>query len=199
MPKTKLGILIADMLTTTGRSRLLIAFASTLVLPFAVSGCTRTPAQAAPPSSSLAEEQRQALEAARQQLDLIPPPSKTRYMAVRSLTSWENPYVTVQGGMVTLHVLMADPNPSQIGQGGLLRPINARRRNLDVRVSDLPTALNAIPSNAWPYGRVVAVEEAHEIPVKARAEVRRNVESVIKTLGDLGIVVYEWNDTGRGL
>ena len=101
------------MLTTTGRSRLLIAFASTLVLPFAVSGCTRTPAQAAPPSSSLAEEQRQALEAARQQLDLIPPPSKTRYMAVRSLTSWENPYVTVQGGMVTLHVLMADPNPSR--------------------------------------------------------------------------------------
>jgi hypothetical protein len=187
------------MLTTTGRSNLLIVLASALVLPFAVIGCTRTPAQAVPSSSSVAEEQRQALEAARQQLDLIPPPSKTRYMAVRSLTSWENPYLTVQGGMVTLHVLIADANTSTIGQGGLLRPVNARRRNLDVRVSDLPTALNAIPTNAWPYGRVVAVEEAHEIPVKARAEVRRNVESVIKTLGDLGIVVYEWNDTGRGL
>jgi hypothetical protein len=120
-------------------------------------------------------------------------------MAVRSLGSWENPYVTVQGGMVTLHVLMADANTSQLGQGGMLRPTGARRRNLDVRVSDLPTALNAIPNSAWPYGRVVAVEEAHEIPVSARAEVRRNVESVIKTLGDLGIVVYEWNDSGRGL
>jgi hypothetical protein len=187
------------MLTTNGRSNLLIVLASALVLPFAVIGCARTPAQAAPPSNAAAEEQRQALEAARQQLDLIPPPSKTRYMAVRSLTSWENPYLTVQGGMVTLHVLIADANTSPIGQGGLLRPVNARRRNLDVRLSDLPTALNAIPTNAWPYGRVVAVEEAHEIPVKARAEVRRNVESVIKTLGDLGIVVYEWNDTARGL
>jgi len=187
------------MLTTTGRSNLLIVLASALVLPFAVIGCTRTPAQPVPPSSSIAEEQRQVVEAARQQLDLIPPPSKTRYMAVRSLGSWENPYVTVQGGMVTLHVLMADANTSQLGQGGMLRPTGARRRNLDVRVSDLPTALNAIPNSAWPYGRVVAVEEAHEIPVSARAEVRRNVESVIKTLGDLGIVVYEWNDSGRGL
>ena len=37
----------------------------------------------------------------------------------------------------------------------------------------------------WPYGRVVAVEEAHEVPVKARPEVRRNVERVIKMLGIL--------------
>jgi hypothetical protein len=197
-PRSKLDILIANMLTSTGRSHLGIALASALSLPLALTGCSRTPAQAAP-TASLAQEQRQAIEAARQQLDLIPPPSKTRYMAVRNLTSWENPYLTVQGGMVTLHVLLADSNTSSLGEGGMLRPIGARRRNLDVRVSDLPTALNAVPTSAWPYGRVVAVEEAHEIPVKARAEVRRNMESVIKTLGDLGVVVYEWNDTGRGL
>jgi len=187
------------MFTSTGRSQLLIVLASALALPFALAGCSRTPAQAAAPSPSLAEQQRKALEAARQQLDLIPPPSKTRYMAVRSLNSWENPYLTVQGGMVTLHVLLADANTSPLGQGGMLRPIGARRRNLDVRVSDLPTALNAIPTSAWPYGRVVAVEEAHETPVSARPQVRRNMESVIKTLGDLGVVVYEWNDSGRGL
>ena len=186
------------MSISTGRSCLQIVLASTLALPVALTGCSRTPAQATV-SPSLAEEQRQAIEAARQQLDLIPPPSKTRYMAVRSLTSWENPYLTVQGGMVTLHVLMADANTSPLGQGGMLRPIGARRRNLDVRVSDLPTALNAIPTDAWPYGRVVAVEEAHEIPARARPEVRRNMEAVIKTLGDLGIVVYEWNESSRGL
>lgn len=184
---------------STGRSQFVIAVASTLILPLGLTGCTRTPAQSSAPAASLAEQQRAALEAARQQLDLIPPPSKTRYMAVRSLAAWENPYLTVQGGMVTLHVLMADANPSQLGEGGLLRPIGARRRNLDVRLSDLPTALNAIPPSAWPYGRVVAVEEAHETPVHARAEVRRNVESVVKTLSDLGIVVYEWNENGRGL
>jgi hypothetical protein len=120
-------------------------------------------------------------------------------MAVSNLGSWENPYLTVQGDMVTLHVLMADGNPTNMGQGGLLRPIGARRRNLDVRLSDLPTALNAVPPSAWPYGRVIAVEEAHQVPPSARAQVRRNMESVYKTLGDLGVVISEWSDAGRGL
>ncbi|HEY2040005.1 MAG TPA: hypothetical protein VGG95_10095 [Edaphobacter sp.] len=178
-----------------GRSTLAIVLSSTLALPFLLAGCTRSSV----PEASSPVERQDAINTARQQMELIPPPSKSRYMAVHSLTSWENPYLTVQGSMVTLHVLMADGNPTQIGQGGLLRPVGARRRNLDVRISDLPAALNAIPEGAWPYGRVVAVEEAHEIPVKARAQVRRNVETVLKALGDLGVVAYEWNDTSRGL
>jgi hypothetical protein len=191
-------MLIHDMHSPSGRSSLAVVLFLSLTLSLGLSGCTRGASQTVP-ASTLAEQQRLALDSARQQLDLIPPPSKTRYMAVRSLTSWENPYLTVQGDMVTLHVLMADGNPSDLGQGGLLRPTAARRRNLDVRLNDLPTALNAIPSSAWPYGRVLAVEEAHEIPVNARAQVRRNVESVYKTLGDLGIVIYEWNETSRGM
>lgn len=191
-------MLLSDMQTPTGRSHLMIAVVSVCALPLALTGCSSSPAQG-PSAISLTAQRQQVLTAARQQLDLIPPPSKTRYMAISSLNSWENPYITVQGSMVTLHVLLADANTSSLGQGGMLRPIGARRRNLDVRVSDLPTALNAIPQNAWPYGRVVAVEEAHEIPVKARPEVRRNMETVLKTLGDLGVVTYEWNDTSRGL
>jgi hypothetical protein len=145
----------------------------------------------------MAAQRQQEISLARQQLELIPPPSKTRYMAVKSLSVWENPYLTVQGSMVTLHVLQADANPSPLGVGGILRPIGARRQDEPVRVNDLPTALNAIPQNYWPYGRVIAVEEAHGIPVSARPEVRRNVETVIKTLNDLGVVVYEWSDSGR--
>lgn len=192
-------MLVVDMRTPTGRFPLgIVLTVSLLVLPLGLTGCTGSPAQGA--STVTTSEQRQAaLSDARQQLELIPPPSKTRYMAVHSLSTWENPYLTVQGGMVTLHVLMADANTSSLGEGGMLRPVGARRRNLDVRVSDLPAALNAIPENAWPYGRVIAVEEAHEIPVKARPEVRRNVETVLKTLGDLGVVAYEWNDSSRGL
>lgn len=118
-------------------------------------------------------------------------------MAVKSLSAWENPYVTVQGEMVTLHVMLADANTSALGVGGMLRPTGARRQDLNVRVSDLATALNAIPENSWPYGRVIAVEEAHQVPVKDQPQVRRNVEAVDKTLGDLGIVVYDWTNTGR--
>jgi hypothetical protein len=43
---------------------------------------------------------------------------------------------------------------------------------------------------------VVAVEEAHDAPPSARPELRRNMEAALKTLGDLGIVVYEWQDNG---
>jgi len=64
-------------------------------------------------------------------------------------------------------------------------------------VGELAAALNAIPESSWPYGRVIAVEEAHEIPVKAMPQVRRNMESVVKTLNDLGIVVYDWSESGK--
>ncbi|NYF88445.1 hypothetical protein RBB79_02845 [Tunturiibacter empetritectus] len=171
-----------------------------LLLSLALSGCSRPAIPAIPnvaEQNALAAEHQQENNLARQQMELIPPPSKTRYMAVKSLTLWENPYLTVQGEMATLHVVVADSNTSGLGVGGMLRPIGARRRDLNVRVIDLPTALNAIPENSWPYGRVVAVEEAHSVPVAARPEVRRNVEAVIKTLNDLGVVVYEWSDNGR--
>jgi len=168
-----------------------------LLLPLALAGCSRPAIPNVAEQNALAAERQQENNVARQQMELIPPPSKTRYMAVKSLNLWENPYLTVQGEMATLHVVVADGNTSDLGVGGMLRPIGARRRDLNVRVADLPTALNAVPENSWPYGRVVAVEEAHEVPVAARPEVRRNVEAVIKTLNDLGVVVYEWGDNGR--
>jgi hypothetical protein len=168
-----------------------------LLLPLAFTGCTRTAPPSVAETRALAAQQRQEDDMARQQLEMIPPPSKTRYMAVKSLNLWENPYVTVQGGMVTLHVTLADANVSGLGVGGMLRPAGARRQNLNVRVSELPLALNAVPENSWPYGRVIAVEEAHEVPVSARPEVRRNMEIVMKELNDLGVVVYEWSENGR--
>jgi hypothetical protein len=165
-----------------------------LMLPLALAGCSKPAIPTVAEQNALAAEHQQENNLARQQMELIPPPSKTRYMAVKSLTLWENPYLTVQGEMATLHVVVADGNTSDLGVGGMLRPIGARRRDLNVRVIDLPTALNAIPENSWPYGRVVAVEEAHDAPASARPAIRRNVEATIKTLSDLGVVVYEWNE-----
>jgi hypothetical protein len=163
----------------------------TLLAPLVLSGCNRASAGTTTPTAST-----QAIEAAREQLDLIPPPAKSRYMAVHTLTTWDNPYLTVQQNMATLHVTMADANPTGIGAGGMLRPIGARQQVLTVRLSDLPAALDAIPENSWPYGRVIAVEEAHDTPAANRPAVRRNIEATIKTLSDLGVVVYEWTDTG---
>lgn len=174
------------------RPRLLSAFAVILCLsaPMVLTGCKRASAGTTIPSANP-----QVIESAREQMELIPPPSKTRYMAIHSLSGWENPYLTIQENMATLHVTMADANSSDMGVGGMLRPVGARRQDLNVRVADLPAALNAIPENSWPYGRVVAVEEAHQTPASERPAVRRNMEAAIKTLGDLGVVVYEWNES----
>ena len=170
-----------------------------------LSGCNRS---AAPQSDSQSDthsaadkqaQDRAQNELIRQQLDLIPPPAKSRYMAVRSLTAWENPYLTVQGNMLTLHVTLADANTSDLGVGGILRPVGARRQDLNVRTADLPGALNAVPQTAWPYGRVVALEEAHDTPAAARPQVRRNMETAMKTLNDVGVVVYEWQEGGPSL
>ena len=173
----------------------------TVLLPatllLALTGCTHTTTTA--DTRAAAAEHAREIAAVRDDIDRIPPPSKTRYMAIKTLTSWENPYLTVQGQMVTLHVLMADSNTSGLGQGGLLRPIGARREDLNIRMDDLPAALNAVPQTAWPYGRVIAIEEAHDTPPSARPQVRRNIESTIRTLTDLGVVVYEWQDGGPTL
>jgi hypothetical protein len=168
-----------------------------LLLPVGLTGCTGSSAATQTQGPAVAAQLRQETEDTRKQLELIPPPSKTRYMAVKSLSVWENPYVTVQGGMVTLHVMT--PDETGLGNSGMLRPMGARRQDLNVRVGELAVALNAVPEGSWPYGRVVAVEEAHNVPASARPEVRRNMETVMKTLGDLGVVVYEWNDSGVGL
>jgi hypothetical protein len=172
-------------------SSLLLAAVAALALPLLLAGCSRASAGTKPATASP-----QAIESAREQLDLIPPPSKTRYMAVHSLSTWENPYLTIEDNMATLHVTLADANPSQLGVGGMLRPVGARQQDLTIRLSDLPAALNAVPQDSWPYGRVIAVEEAHDTPAAARPAVRRTVEAAIKTLGDMGVVVYEWNDGG---
>jgi hypothetical protein len=156
-----------------------------------LAGCNRAAA-----GTTTAAPNPREIESAREQMELIPPPSKTRFMAVHSLSAWENPYLTVQENMVTLHVTLADANTSDMGVGGLLRPVGARRQVLNIRTSDLPASLNSVPENSWPYGRVVAIEEAHETPASARPAVRRNMEAAIKTLSDLGVVVYEWNETG---
>lgn len=164
-----------------------LAASVTFMLPALLAGCSRASATSLPDPQEVA--------VARQQMELVPPPSKSRYMAIRSISGWENPYLTVQANMTTLHVTLADANPSTLGVGGMLRPASARRQDVTIRISDLPDALDAIPQTAWPYGRVVAVEEAHGTPKSDEPAVRRNVENTIKTLNDLGVVVYDWTES----
>ncbi len=132
-------------------------------------------------------------DSARQQLDMIPPPSKSRFMAIHTAESWENPSITVQPGMLELRVTLADPNPS-LGSGGMLRPVAARQHELNISLDKLDEAVSSIPESAWPYGRVVSVEEPTNTPAKAEPQVRRNLEVAVRELNDLGVVVYDVHD-----
>jgi hypothetical protein len=163
-----------------------------LLLPLTVllTGCRHAPADAA----TVQRQYRQQADEARRDLSRIPPPSKNLYMAVTDLNAWENPSLTVQEKMISLHVLMADANPSDLGKGTMLRPEAARRQVLNIDPDNLAEALNAIPQAAWPYGRVIAIEEAHDAPEAARAALRRNIERAVDTLQNIGVVADEWSN-----
>ena len=132
----------------------------------------------------------------RDEVNLVPPPSKGRYLSVHSADGWANPFLTVHRDTVELRIMFPPSTGSPVdGGSSLLHPAAARKQTVDVRLNDLPDALAAIPSYAWPYGRVVAVEESEAAKRQDRAQVRRTEETTMKVLNDLGIVVDEWNST----
>jgi hypothetical protein len=165
-----------------------------LLSALALGGCKGRPAAAVETRVNQRAEAQAEIESQREQLGMILLPTKSRYMAIHSFESWENPYLTVQPGMLELHVTMADANTSTVGVGGMLRPIGARRQVLDIGMDKLGEAISSVPQGAWPYGRVVAIEEAHKTPAAAEPAVRRNMEAAIGKLNDLGIVVYDLSD-----
>ena len=147
-------------------------------------------------TAAAAEHQAQArsVERDEQRADLakIALPTKSRYVDVHEPGAWANPFISFDAQMVNLRVTLADANPSQLGQGGLLRPSAARRREVQIRSKDLAAALIALPDSAWPYGRVVAIEESPLADRKQRPAIRRQIEAAIQQLNDLGVVVEEW-------
>ena len=181
------------MLNPRSLSRPLLIPALLLVV---LSGCQTQPtAVSSQQAHAQLQQARAELETQREQLDQIPPPSKSAFMAVHTYDSWQNPVLTIQPSMLELHVLLADANTTPIGVGGMFRPVNARRQELNISMASLGDAITAIPHSSWPYGRVVAIEEANKTPASAEPAVRRNMEVTISKLNDFGIVVY---DLGSG-
>lgn len=132
------------------------------------------------------------LDEERTELKEVPLPTKSLYIDIHDPSQWANPFLAIGPDVIMLRVLMADANPSTVGQGTLLRPVAARRQELQLRPADLDQAVAAIPAGAWPYGRVVAIAESSTVDPKDRPMARRNVEAAIKQLNDLGVVVEEW-------
>jgi hypothetical protein len=169
-----------------------------LLLTLAISGCKKEEqaVQNMAQHASQAEQKAQAAatqrDADRAELAKIPLPTKSLYINVHDPSEWQNPFISVDADKLDLRIIQSDANPSSFGQGGMLRPEAARRQEIQIRPEDLTKALIALPTRAWPYGRVVAIAESPEADRKRRPLVRRNVETAIQRLNDLGIVVEEW-------
>lgn len=129
---------------------------------------------------------------ARSALAHIPVPTKSLYVDVHEPGAWMNPFISVDADTMTLRITRADANPSTMGQGTLLRPESARRQELQLHLDVLADALIALPDNTWRYGRVIAVAESPLANPKNRPQIRRNIETTIQQLNDLGVVVEEW-------
>jgi hypothetical protein len=154
----------------------------------AVVGVAHTAVQAEQKAQVAATER----DRQRAALARIPLPTKSLYMDVHEPGMWANPFISVGAESLNLRVVMADANPSTVGQGTMLRPEAARRQELELHPGDLTEALIALPPGAWRYGRVVAIAESPLADRKKRPAIRRNVEAAIQTLNNLGVVVEEW-------
>lgn len=165
-------------------------------------GCQSKPTSTAngPDAGTAAQQQAQKasskIDDARQELEDIPPPAKSRYMAIHTVESWNNPFLIVGSTNVTLRVISPDQTHSAAIPSAMLKPAKARRQELEIRLSEIPDALSALPQEDWPYGRVVAVEEDPSETRANRLQVRRNVEATMQVLNNLGVVIYEWPTNG---
>ena len=158
----------------------------------AVVGVAKSAVTAEQQARAAAQERATKRDEQRAELAKISLPTKSMYVDIHEPSAWANPFLAIGADTITLRIMNADANPSDVGKGTMLRPEGARRQELQIRPSDLAQAMVAIPAGAWRYGRVVAVAEMPGAAAKDRAKMRRNVESAIQQLNNLGIVVEEW-------
>ena len=169
-----------------------------LVFAAALAGCHQGEQAVAgvEQKAAKAEQKAQAtaslLDQQRAELAAIPLPSTAMYIDVHDPSQWQNPFLTVRARSLDLRIILPDTNLGSFGDGTLLRPPGARRQEMQLRLSDLARAVVAIPPGAWHYGRVIAVAEWPGAAAKDRPAVRRNVETVIRELNNLELVVEEW-------
>ena len=125
----------------------------------AVVGAAKKAVSAEQQAQAKAQAKATTREEQRAALSRIPLPTKSQYVNVHEPSAWANPFLSVGSETIDLRITLADANPSEVGQGTMLRPEGARRQELQLHPADLAEAVVALPEGAWRYGRVIAVAE----------------------------------------
>lgn len=95
----------------------------------------------------------------------IGPPIPERYKPIRDAEDWLNPYLSV------------------CPQGVVLSVRSVGRVNDTVSPETLRKVLLDLPVKAWPYGRIVAVQDCSLGSPGDTADRKREVDNVLDTLG----------------
>jgi hypothetical protein len=104
----------------------------------------------------------------------IPPADTNKYRSVVDARDWQNPYLMVQA------------------KGIDARPISPVTETPTMSPADVVAYLEKLPSIAWPYGLVVAVEENGLRAPGDDARIKRNREELVRFLEKAGVKVALW-------
>jgi hypothetical protein len=106
----------------------------------------------------------------------IAPANPAKYRSIRDGQDWKNPYLIVQAKCIDAVSL------------------NPATKILTMAPADVVAYLEKLPSSAWPYGLVVAVQEAG---IRAGghiddAPIKKNLEELVRLLEKAGVKVELW-------
>ena len=93
-------------------------------------------------------------------LQQIPPTDPHKYVGMRDMKGWRNPYLIIRPDGV-----------------GLLDPANNEQRLL--KTDELVETLAALPAAAWPYGRIVVVTEASPAGAEDQKAAIRRIKGIV--------------------
>jgi hypothetical protein len=126
--------------------------------------CSKPPTAPADSASATSPEAR---------IQQIPPADPHKYAGMRDMKAWRNPYLIVRVDGVGL--LDATDNEQQI-----------------VDADKLAEALTKLPASAWPYGRVVAIQEIGLAGSdEDKAKLRKNRALAAGTLESMHVLI-DW-------
>jgi len=101
----------------------------------------------------------------------IPPADPSKYREVRDYLDWKNPYLLVK----------ADGIEFVRGASGH-----------SVAVDSVPAILDDLPKSAWPFGLIVAVQEAGLRGVTDTPRINANRDKLLRLLKGMGVAVFLW-------
>ncbi len=107
-------------------------------------------------------------------LERIPAPDPTKYPPLSKMTDWKNPYLVVREDGIGF--------------------VDLSNREVHILTpEEIPPELVALPSDAWPYGRVVLIAQAvpKDPSDQTKVELRKNRALLLGTLKELDVQYRE--------